>query len=447
MFIHKTFLSRRTMLRGIGTTIALPWLDSMAPALTALNRTAGAPKARLGVVYVPNGFYMPMFTPAADGTAFEFPRILSPLTPVQRHVTVVSGLDQRPAMAITEGSGDHVRASSTFLTGVRPKHTEGPDLRAGISLDQLVAAEIGKESRLASLELCLESNEMAGSCEAGYSCAYANTLCWRGPTTPMPMENDPGSVFERIFGDGTAATPEARQRLRAQQKSVLDEVADDVNRLSRQLGPVDRSKLTQYLDAVREVEVRIGKASVPEPPSAMQRPVGIPGTYSEHARLMFDLQFLAYQTDTTRVGTFMMASETSQRPYPEIGISEGHHGLSHHGGVAERLDQVAKINQLHVLLFSEFVQKLAAAQDGDATLLDHTLLLYGCGISDSNSHLHTNLPILVAGGGAWLKTGRHLRQPAGTPLTNLQLSLLDKLGVRLERFGDSTGRITTLSEL
>jgi hypothetical protein len=450
MIITKMHLPRRTFLRGLGATLALPLLDAMVPAATALSRTDARPTARFGVVYVPNGFVMSKWTPAEVGSDFAMTPILAPLEPYRKDLLVLSNLTHKPAVSLPgEGSGDHVRAAATFLTGVHPKRTEGADIRAGISLDQIVARELGRQTQLDSLELCLESNDLAGSCEAGYSCAYANTLAWRTPTTPLPMENDPREVFERLFGDTDSTTPDARQSRLERERSILDGLRQDISRLQHRLGADDGVKLTQYLDAIRDIERRIQKVEAQgarELP-AVDRPVGTPAAYADHARLMFDLQVLAFQGDVTRVTTFMMARETSQRPYPEIGIADGHHGLSHHGGSADKIDKVTKINTFHMTQFAYFLDRLRATPEGDGTLLDHAVIVYGCGLSDSNQHLHDDLPILVAGGaGGRLKGGRHVRYPKDTPLTNLQLTLLDALGVPLERFGDSTGRVRELSE-
>jgi hypothetical protein len=451
MFVTGKHLDRRTFLRGAGVALSLPLLDSMVPAFLTTRALANAQVKRFGVVYFPNGLYMPNWEPRGDGPAWEMTPILAPLAALREHFVVVSGLTHQPAVSLPgEGSGDHVRASAAFLTGVRPKRTEGPDIHAGPSLDQLVARELGKDTALESLELCLESNDLAGACEAGYSCAYANTLAWRTATTPLPMENDPRAVFERMFGDTDNTTREAQLAQIRQDQSILDRLRTDVARLSRTLASGDNRKLDQYLDAIRDVERRIQKA---EARSAIElphfdRPVGIPSTFDEHARLMFDLQVLAFQSDTTRVTTMMLARETSQRPYPELGISDGHHGLSHHGGDAEKIARVSKINAFHVMQFAYFLDKLKSTLEGDGCLLDHSVILYGCGLSDSNSHLHTDLPIIVAGGaGASIKGGRHIRYADGTPLTNLQLTLLDKLGLQLEKFGDSTGRVGELSEV
>jgi hypothetical protein len=444
MFVTRKSLSRRTVLRGMGAALALPLLDGMVPALSAIRKTAGAPSPRLCVTYVPNGIDMARWTPAAEG-ALEITPILQPLAPFRDQLTVISGLASAPAMPLGgEGTGDHVRASAAFLTGTHPKKTEGPDIRAGVSMDQLAARVLGKDTPLTSLELCLDSNDLLGACESGWSCAYANTLAWRTPTTPLPMENDPRLVFERLFGDVDNTTPAARLARVAKNRSLLDSLIPEVGRLQKRLGAGDRQKVDQYLDAVREIEQRIQKTEaqsdreLPE----LQKPMGIPATYEEHAKLMFDLQVLAFQTDTTRISTFMMSREVSPRTYPELGISDPHHGLSHHGNNPAKIALLAKVNTFHITLLSHFLEKLKATPDGDGTLLDHIAVVYGCCISDGNQHLHTNLPLLIAGGGAGtLKGGRHVRYKEQTPLTNVELTLLDKLGVPLDQLGDSTGKV------
>jgi Protein of unknown function (DUF1552) len=446
MIVTKLALPRRTFLRGIGATLALPLLDGMVPAFASAADNAKRGVRRLSVAYVPNGIQMEKWTPAADGTAFELTPILQPLAPYRDRMLVVTGLANKPAFPETgEGTGDHVRASATFLTGVHPKKTEGPDIRAGVSMDQLAAQVLGKDTQLSSLELCLDSNELIGACEAGYSCAYANTLSWRNPTTPLPMENQPRAVFERLFGDSDNTTQAARLARIAEDRSILDSLVDEVRRLQGRLGAPDRAKLAQYLDAIREIERRIAKAeqqsAVELPP--MERPSGgIPSTFAEHARMMFDLQVLAYQCDITRVTTFLMSREVSPRTYVEIDIPDPHHGLSHHQNNPVSMEKLAKINAFHTTQLAYFLEKLKATPDGDGTLLDHVTLLYGCGISNSNLHTHDNLPILVIGGGGGsIKGGRHVRVEKDTPLTNLQLSLLDKVGVPLDGLGDSTGKI------
>jgi hypothetical protein len=424
----------------MGAALALPLLDGMVPAFAAATR----PRARLCVTYVPNGIVMDHWTPKAAGS-LEITPTLQPLAAFRDRLTVVSGLSSTPAMPLGgEGTGDHVRASAAFLTGTHPKKTEGPDIRAGVSMDQLAAQVLGTDTPLSSLELCLDSNDLLGACESGWSCAYANTLAWRTPTTPLPMENDPRLVFERLFGDVDNTTPAARQARVARNRSLLDSVLPEVQSLQKRLGSGDRRKVDQYLDAVREIEVRIQKTeahSARELPE-VQKPMGIPATYEEHAKLMFDLQVLAFQTETTRVSTFMMSREVSPRTYPELGISDPHHGLSHHGNNPEKMTLLRKVNTFHIQLVSHFLEKLQATPDGDGTLLDNIAILYGCCISDGNQHLHTNLPVLIAGGGAGaIKGARHVRYEDQTPLTNLELSLLDRLGVHIDRLGDSTGMV------
>jgi hypothetical protein len=378
--------------------------------------------------------------------------ILKPLAPFRDQLVVVTGLANKPAFPeIGEGTGDHVRASATFLTGVHPKKTEGPDIRAGISMDQIAAQALGQETPLSSLELCLDSNELIGACEAGYSCAYANTLSWRNPTTPLPMENQPRAVFERLFGDSDNTTQAARRARIAADRSVLDSLVQEVDTMQRRLAPADRARLAQYLDAIRDVERRIQRAerqSTVDLP-LMDRPSGgIPPTFAEHAKTMFDLQVLAYQCDVTRVVTFMMSREVSPRTYVEIGIPDPHHGLSHHQNNPASMEKLARINTLHTDQLAYFLGRLKATPDGDGTLLDHIVVLYGCGISNSNMHTHDNLPILVAGGGAGaLKGGRHLTVTKDTPLTNLQLTLLNKLDVPVDGLGDSTGRLELISDV
>jgi hypothetical protein len=448
MFVTRQSVPRRKFLRGIGTALALPLLDSMVPAF-ADTTSAATPVRRLAIAYVPNGVIMDNWTPGAEGAAFELTPILEPLAPFRDRMTIVSGLASKPAFpGPGEGTGDHVRAASTFLTGVHPKKTEGPDIRAGISMDQIAARELCKDTQLTSLELCLDGNELMGACEAGYSCAYANTLSWRNPTTPLPMENQPRAVFERLFGDSDNTTRAARLARIQADRSILDSLVQEVSTFEKKLGPGDRAKLAQYLDAIRDLERRIQKAetqSAKELP-LMERPTGgIPGTFAEHARLMFDLQVLAYQTDMTRVVSFLMSREVSPRPYPEIGIPDAHHGLSHHLHRPEQMAKCARINHYHVEQLAYFLDKLKSTPDGDGCLLDHITIVYGCGISDSNDHLHTNLPILVLGGGAGrLEGGRHLRVADQTPLANLHLTLLDKLGVPMESLGDSTGELAQL---
>jgi hypothetical protein len=448
MFVEKKHLPRRTFLRSVGATLALPLLDGMVPAFAA-SASTGKALRRLSVAYVPNGIIMEKWTPSGEGTSFDLTPTLEPLIPFREHVTVVSGLRSKPAFpGPGEGTGDHVRAASTFLTGVHPKKTEGPDIRAGISVDQIAAKELGKDTQLSSLELAIDPNELIGACEAGYSCAYSNTLSWRDPTTPLPMENQPRAVFERLFGDSDNTTQAARLARIEEDRSILDSLVQEVARFQKKVDAADRSKLGQYLDAIRDVEKRIQKAEAQSsqelPP--MERPTGgIPATFAEHAKLMFDLQVLAYQCDITRVCTFLLSREVSPRPYPEIGISDPHHGLSHHQHRPESIAKLARINHYHMQQFAYFLEKLRSTPDGDGSLLDNIAIVYGCGISDSNDHLHTNLPILLVGGVGQAKGGRHLRYAEDTPLANLHLTVLNKLGVSLENLGDSTGELPQLA--
>ena len=446
MIITRKHVDRRTFLRGAGTALALPFLDAMQPAFAGPSSTT--PIKRLAIAYVPNGIIMDHWTPAGEGAAFELPVILQPLAPFRDRILVLSGLGSRPAFPEPgEGTGDHARAAATFLTGVHPKKTEGPDLRAGVSMDQIAAAEMGKDTQLSSLELCLESSELIGGCDAGYSCAYANTLSWRNPTTPLPMENQPRAVFERLFGDSDDTSKGARLARIRQERSILDSLLDQVASMNRNLGPGDRGKLSQYLDATRDLERRIQKA---EEQSSLDLPVverptgGIPATFAEHAKMMFDLQVLAFQADLTRVITFMMSREISPRSYPEIGISDAHHALTHESK-PDSVEKVIKINTYHMRQFSYFLEKLRSTPDGEGSLLDHVAVVYGSGISNGFEHTHTRLPVLVAGGAAGFQLGRHVRLKEEAPLADLHLTLLNRLGLSTARFGDSDGGLSRLS--
>ena len=442
MMITKKALPRRTVLRGVGATLALPLLDGMVPALTALSRTAAAPVRRLGVVYVPNGIVMEQWTPLGEGAGFEITPILKPLARFRDRLLVVSGLSNK-------GPDDiHETGATSFLTGVPPKRTQGSELGAGVSMDQLVAREAGRHTQLASLELALESGDDVGTCGGGYTCAYTNTISWRSATTPLPMETNPRTVFERLLGDTGGTDPAARLARIEQNRSLLDAVTDKVAHLRRDLGPRDRHKLGEYLDAVRDIERRIEKAEaqVDQPLPDIAAPLGVPASFDEHAKLMFDLQVLAYQTDLTRVISFMISREYSGRTYPEIGVPEAHHPTSHHQNDPDKLDKLTRINTYHTTLLAHFLDRLEATPDGDGTLLDHVTLLYGGGLSDGNRHSSENLPVLLAGGGAGaLDGGRHVRCPDPTPMSNLHVTLMDKLGVPVERFGTSDGEIGELS--
>ena len=449
MIITKKALPRRTFLRGIGATLALPLLDSMVPALAAAPLAEAQSPTRLSFVYIPNGVIMDEWTPSTLGSNYELTSILEPLAPFRDDMMVLSGLAHRTGRAYDgEGPGDHARASATFLTGVHPKRTEGADLRSGTSIDQIVAREFRKHTQLASLEVALDSTDVVGTCDTGYSCAYSNTLCWSSPTTPIPMENKPRAVFERLFGDSTSTDP-AQLRARMQEEgSILDFVTQDVARLLMQLGRKDQAKLTEYLDSIRDIERRIQIAegqSDRELPS-LERPVGVPPTFTEHCKLMTDLQVLAFQTDLTRVITFMMGREQNTRVYDELGIKDAYHPLTHHQSDPTKIAKVHKIDVLHSQMFAYFLEKMRSTPDGDGSLLDHSMIVYGSSLSDGNFHLHYDLPILVAGGGnGHLKGGRHIRYPEDTPMTNLFLTLLDKLDIPLENLGDSNGRLDLLA--
>ena len=437
MILTQKAISRRTVLRGVGASLALPLLDGMVPAFAALRTTAANPIRRLGVVYVPNGMMMPHWTPTSEGTGFSFPKILQPLEPFRPYIQVLSGMHG------VESEGPHARASTRFLTGVPSKPDDGSDLRGGVSMDQLAGRVHGRETQLASLELALDGRDFAGSCDDGFSCAYTNTIAWANEFTPLPMENNPRVVFERLFGDSGSTDPSVRQARLAKDASLLDSVTERAADLSRELGPHDQAKLGQYLDAVRDIERRIQMAEAQSDRElpVVEQPAGIPGSVGEHAALMFDLMALAYETDLTRVVTFMMGREITGRTYAEIGVPDAHHPISHHQRDPEKLEKLTKINQYHVQLFSAFVERLANTNDGDGSLLDHSMLVYGAGMGDSNAHASTNLPILLAGG-ATGSGGRHVQYSKETPLANLHLSLLDKMGVPVDQLGHSTGRLS-----
>ena len=441
MIITKKAIHRRSVLRGIGATLALPLLDGMVPALSALRTTPAQGMRRFGVVYVPNGMAMDYWTPRAEGTALELSPVLRPMAPFRDQTLILTGLNPGP------GGGAHAGASTKFLTGVPGKMTDGAEIQAGTSIDQLLGRELGRHTELSTLELALDGRDFAGTCDAGYSCAYTNTISWRTPTTPLPMENNPRVVFERLFGDSGTTDPAIRRARIAEDRSILDSVIEKVADLERGVGPDDRHKLGQYLDAVRDVERRIQKAEarsqeLPE----VQQPAGVPASFHEHMALMFDLQLLAYQVDLTRVVTFMVGREISGRTYNDIGIADAHHPLSHHLDDPAKIGIMSKINTYHVSLFADFVEKMSATPDGDGSLLDHSLLLYGAGMSNSNAHAPTNLPVMLVGGAAGgLKGGRHIRFAETTPMANLLVSIMDTLQVPADTVGTSTGRLEGFS--
>ena len=441
MMITKKALPRRTFLRGMGVTVALPLLDAMVPAMTVMAATPASPVRRLGYIFIPMGSDINRWTPPGEGTFTELSPILQSLEPVKDHITVLTNMELRNAYP-----GTHATSNSTYLSCAKAKLTESTDYYLGTTVDQIAAREIGQDTQLPSLELGMDLLELVGQCDDGYACVYQNNLSWSSPTTPLSYEAHPRLVFERLFGEGGSA--EERSWTLKKKASMLDRVRRDIQRLQRELGSSDRTKVDQYLESVREVERRIqgaeeGAAENPMPD--MDRPIGVPASYADHARLMFDLQVLALQADITRVITFQLARETSTRSYNEIGVSEPHHPLTHHGNDAEKIAKMAKINQFHVSLFAYLVEKLKETPDGDGCLLDHSMYLYGSGMGNPNAHDHINLPIMVAGGGAGrMKGGRHVRYAEPTPLANLHLTLLEKVGVRMDSFADSQGKVEEL---
>jgi len=437
------------MLRGLGAALALPVLDSMIPALSAVANTAGAPVKRLGVFYVPNGMSMPYWFPKTEGPLTEMPATLRSLAAFKDRVLLCGGLADEPANRV-KGGGDHARSAGTFLTGVPFKLTSGADVFGSISMDQIAAKELSKETQLASLELGIESNAMLGSCDGGASCAYTNTIAWSSETTPLPIENDPRAVFERLFGTSGSTDRGARLARIEQDRSILDFVGRQLNSLQLRIGPGDKMRVTEYLDSVRDVERRIQMAEQQNSRElpVVDQPIGIPADYAQHAKLMMDMLALAYQTDLTRVSTFMLAKEVSGRSYPEIGVADSHHPVSHHQDEPAKLERLHKINEYHFRQFAYLVDKLSKLPEGDGSMLDHTLFLYGTGISDSNTHFHDDLPIALVGGkAAGIKGGRYMRYPKGTPLTNLHLTILQNMGIPVEQIGDSTGTVDRLTDM
>jgi len=446
-------LPRRTFLRGLGATVALPLLDAMVPRMSA---AAAAPPIRLGYMYTPNGIIGAcdksprpfMWTPTTAGANFEFSPTMKALEPFRDRLNVFSGLAQLTGRALGDGPGDHARATATFLTGVHPRKTAGADFQLGISADQIAARELGKHTQLSSLELGLEPQPLAGNCDSGYTCAYMS-MSWRGPTTPLPAEINPRAVFERLFGDGDSTDPRARMARLERQRSVLDYVVGSLSRLQATVGIGDRRKLDEYLEAVRDIERRIQLAEEQNARLELPRidlPAAVPDNYEQYTKLMLDMQVMAWQTDMTRVASFMLGRDGSNRAYREIGISDGHHSISHHQGDQEKVDKLIKIDQLHVSMFAYLLDRLRSTPDGDGTLLDHSLVLFGSSISESNIHTHDDLPIVLAGtANGRLKGNRHLVYQKETPLNNLFLNMFDLAGIpQVDGFGDSTGRLTDL---
>ena len=444
-------LARRSFLRGLGTTLALPVLDAMTPAFAATS-TIVSP-VRAAFLYVPNGIIMKDWKPTVGESPkdFTFGRTLKPLESMRQHVSVLSGLDHYNGQSLGDGAGDHARAGATWLTGVHPKKTEGLDIHAGISVDQLLAKEMGRSTMLPSLELGLEDVRMVGGCDSGYSCAYSYTLCWSSPTTPVPYETNPRAVFERLFGDGDTTDPIARAVQARQDRSILDFVREDSKRLGATLGTNDKRKLSEYLDSIREIETRIQKAEQPGKLAALpsiDQPAGIPPTFEEHIKLMFDLMTIAFQADLTRVITMMIGREGGNRTYRSIGVPDAHHGLSHHFNDPAKIERIQKIDQHHVEMLAHFINKLNATPDGNGTLLDNSMVVYGSSISDGNKHEHNDLPAILCGhGGGKIKGGLHHQFRKGTPMANLFMTMMDNMDVRPERIGDSTGKVEHLTSL
>jgi len=447
MFVTKKALLRRTVLRGIGTAVALPLLDAMVPAFAPAATTA--PVRRFGVVYHPNGVIYDKWLPTGSGANYELSPTLKALEPFKKDVLVITGLASDQAEALGDGGGDHSRACGSFLTGVHVKKSDSI-VENAVSMDQIVAKAFESETQLSSLQMTADENSLLGSCDLGYSCAYSSTVSWLTPTLPLMAENNPRVLFERMFGSSDSTDARVRAARLQQDRSLVDSVNDRVHQLQRKLGAADNRKVDDYLASLRDVERRIQKAeeqSSKELPDVKQ-PVGIPDNFAEHVRLLYDLQLLAYQSDLTRVITFMYGREQTGRPYPHIGVPEPHHPLTHHQQDPAKMDKCTRIQRHHIELFTEFLGKLRNTPDGNGSLLDHSILLFGSGISNSDRHTHGPLPIFLAGGGAGaIKGGRHIVVPEHTPLTNLQLTLLNRMGVPAEMIGDSTGQFKELSEL
>ena len=447
MIVTKKYLPRRTVLRGLGATVALPFLNAMAPALTAAARTAAAPIPRMGFFYVPNGMFLPNFHPAGDGgKSFAFTPTLKPLEPFKDQIVVLSGLSNSSVVTTNEGGGVHTRAHGGWLSGILPKRTEGADLRAGKTMDQYAADKLGADTPLRSLELTIDSNYQVGNCENGYSCSYINSSSWLTESTPLPHERDPRVIFRRLFGDGGSV--DARLTQMQTDRSILDSVSESIDRLESRLGNEDRTAVDEYLTSVREVERRIQRAEENNnntPLPALDQPAGVPDDYDEHVKLVHDLLVLAFQADVTRVSCMQMARELSGRTYPGIGVPEGHHTVSHHQLDQHNIAQYTKINTYHMSLFARLLEKMKNTPDGDGSLLDHSILLWGAGMGDGDHHTPYDLPITLAGGGCGtLKGGRHLKYAMHTPFMNLGVSLLDKIDHNVGQISDSTGRLTDL---
>jgi hypothetical protein len=444
MMITRKALPRRAFLRGMGTTVALPFLEAMVPAMAAVRSTK--PPVRMAFVYVPNGIIMNGWNPDYEGKLGPLPRILKPLEPFKQDILLLGNLTHNAGRALLDGPGDHGRCSASYLTGVHPRKTL-VDIKAGVSFDQLVAKQVGAHTRFPSLELGMEDARQAGDCDSGYSCAYTNNLAWESESQPLPPVLDPRALFERLFGKGQTLTPEARTRENLYRRSILDFVSDDTRKLEADLGPTDKRKLDEYLSSIREIERQIERA---EHDNAqidphMEKPYGIPADFAEHFKLMTDMMTVAFQSDLTRVMTFLVTHEGTSRPYREIDIPDGHHPLTHHRNQPDLIEKVTQINSYHVKQFAAWIGKMKSIKEGDSTLLDNCMIVYGAGLSDGNRHLHEDLPTLIAGrGGDYIKSGRRIVYRRETPMCNLFLAMMDRMGVHVEHFGDSTGRLDGL---
>jgi len=447
MMITRKPIGRRTLLRGMGTTMALPFLEAMMPNASRAAEQALASRKRLQVIYTPNGMMMENWTPASTAQNFELSPILKPLEPYRNKLTVFTGLSHVQAEALGDGAGDHGRCCGGYLTGTHVKKTEGADITAGISMDQLVAKQFGDQTQIPSMEVGLEPPSLVGSCDSGYSCAYTNTLSWASPSTPLPVTINPREVFERLFGDGDSLDAKSRLAQLRRQASILDFVSQDAKRLSRNMSANDKKKLDEYLTSVRDIEKRIQKvehggtetAALP----AYARPSGVPDSFEDYSHMMIDLQVLAMQADITRVSSFMIGREVSGRSYPEIGVPDAHHPLSHHGNDPEKIAKLTKINTLHMEQVAYYLKRMSETKEGNGNLLDSTLVLAGASLADSNNHDHRDLPVLVAGG--LIKGNRHVEAAKDTPMANLMLSMMDALGVQVDSLGDSSGRLTSFT--
>ena len=446
MMITRKALNRRTFLRGAGPAVALPFLDAMTPALTA----AAARPVRMAFVYVPNGIDMRHWNPAYEGALGELPRILKPLEPFKQDITLLSNLTHNGGRALLDGAGDHGRCCGGYLSGVQVRKTM-VDIKAGISCDQIVANDVGRQTRFPSLEVGLEDARQAGDCDSGYSCAYTNNLAWRGDAQPLPPVLDPRALCERLFGNGANLSPEQRALQAKQRRSILDFVTGDTKALQANLGPTDRRKLDEYLSSIRDIERQLAKAehANAQVNPGMDKPYGVPADFAEHFKLMTDMMTVAFQADLTRVMTFLVTREGTSRAYREIGIADGHHPLTHHQNKPEMMEKVAQINTYHMTQFAAWIEKLKSIRDGDGTLLDNSMIVYGAGLSDGNRHTHEDLPTLIAGRGGrqidgGIKAGRRIVYRKETPMSNLFLTMMDRMGTKVDHFGDATGRIDGL---